>query len=266
MLFSFNGNSFRRAEKGEKGMQIIDRVLTLLELLSSNNDGYMITEISEKLELPISTVHRILSSLKKHNYIEQDEETKKYKLGLNVLNLAVNLLNNNDVRAISRKHIKKISMKYNNLVFLTLMQNDVAICIDTVESSGNMNFYVKIGSEMPINATASAQAIAAYMKENEVNEILEKQYSKKYTSRTLTEVESVKKKLKQIRETGYAICDEELETGTVAISVPIRDFSKKVIGSITMVEIKLDTSIQEKKIIDLKETAKVISCALGYQD
>lgn len=246
-------------------MQIIDRLLELLNLLSKRKEGYMISEISENLYIPISSIHRMLACLKKHDYVVQDPETKKYKLSWKVLHLAVNLLNNHDIRLVARPYLERLSLEHEEVVFLTIMENNRAICIDTVMCSDRAKFYVKIGSEMPMNAAVAAQVILAYMDEKMIDKILSEQKGRRFTSHTLTNTEDIKKKLKVIQKMGYGLCDEELETGVTAIAVPIRDYSKNVVASITMVGIKSENFIDENKIQDLKHIASEISIALGYQ-
>ncbi len=246
-------------------MQIIDRAFELLELLSKNKGGYMISELSEKLDVPISSVHRLLSSFKKKNYIVQDPQTKRYRLGLKVLNLAVNLLNNCDIRKIVRPHMEALCSKHGEAVFLTIFENETAVCIDTVMNENSCKFYVKIGSEMPIHAAVAGQVILADEDEDRIDFVLKKTDYVPYTAYTITDPEKLKQKLKEIKKMGYGICDEELEIGVQAFGVPIRDHSGKAIASITMLRIKTGNEIEKEKLEDLKKTAFDISLALGYR-
>ena len=246
-------------------MQIIDRAFELLELLSKNKGGYMISELSEKLDVPISSVHRLLSSLKKNNYIVQDPQNKRYKLGLKVLNLAVNLLNNYDIRNIARTYLEALCSKHGEAVFLTIFENEIAVCIDTVMNENSCKFFVRIGREMPIHAAVAGQVILADADEEMIDSVLKKTDYIQYTPYTITDPEKLKQKLKEIKKMGYGICDEELEIGVQAFGVPIRDHSGKAIASITMLRIKTGNNIEKEKLEDLKKTAFDISLALGYR-
>lgn len=247
-------------------MQIIDRVTTLIELLGESKDGYTITEISEHLDYPMSSIHRMLSSLKKGGYVVQDDRSRRYKLGLQILKIAVDLLNNNDVRKISRRHLERLSRKYENLGVLSVIESNSVVCIDTVEEPSNMTLHVKVGTEMPLNASAGAQAIIAYMDDNHVDGLFSIRENKRYTYTTLCNLEDIKKRLKLVRSKGYAICNEELEAGVVSIAAPIRDYSNSVIGSIGLKEIKSANSINDEKICELLRTASSISRELGYKE
>ena len=248
-------------------MRIVDRMLELLDLLSGKDEGYMITEISELLDIPISSTHRMLASLKKHGYTVQDHQTKKYKIGLKVLRLAVNMLNHMDVRVVARPHMEELSKKYGEIVFATILDLETksAICIDTVTPFSGYSFYVKIGSEMPMNAAVSAQVILAYMGEDKINEVISGREHRRFTQNSLLDSGLIKEKLSNIRRKGYGICDEELEMGVRAIAAPVLNLYGQVIASITMVGIKLGEPIEDKKIQEIQEAAMNISQELGFQ-
>lgn len=245
----------------------MDRTLELLDLLSEKEEGYMITEIAEILDIPISSVHRLLTSLRKNGYILQDHQTKKYKLGLKILQLAINLLNHTDIRRVARPYMEKLSQKYDEVVFLTVIDEDTrrAICIDTVIPSTTYKFYVKLGSEMPVNAAVAAQAILAYMDEKLVDEIIQQKEHKQYTPHSLIDPKEIKEKIQKIGKTGYGICDEELEIGVKAIAAPVMNQYGQVVASIATVGMKVWEKNGEEKIKDIQEAAMDISYALGFQ-
>ncbi len=244
-------------------MQIVDRISELLDILVEAKDGYSVSELSEKMSLSPSSVHRMLASLKKIGYVAQEPDTKKYRVGLKVLTLAVNLLNHYDIRTIALPHMKWVSEKHDKLVFLSVSQNNLVVCIETVELSSSMKFYVKLGSEMPLNAAAAAQAIMAYESDEKIDQLLKEETYKKFTDFTITQPLDLKNKLMKIREKGYALCERELEDGVDAVSVPIRDFSNKVVASLTMTGLK---GVDEPLIQDVVEAAYRISHNLGYNE
>jgi DNA-binding IclR family transcriptional regulator len=247
-----------------KIMQIVDRISDLLDILAQEKDGCSVSEISERMKLSPSSVHRMLSSLREKNYVVQNTITKKYKIGLKILTLAVKLLNHYDVRAISKKYMNELSSKYDNLVFLSAYQNGLVVCIDTVEMASNMKFYVNIGSKMPLNGAAAAQSIIAFDSDEFKKEIFSKQKYKKYTNSTIDTEEKLKERFNEVIRDGYAICDGELEDGVCAMSAPIRDYTNSVVASLSMTGIRTVDSISRNKINDLIKTALKISNELGY--
>ena len=73
-------------------MQLIDRALNALEILSQNMNGMSVTDLAEQLGIPASSTHRILSSLKGNHFVVQDEHTKKYRLGYKICAIATGVV------------------------------------------------------------------------------------------------------------------------------------------------------------------------------
>lgn len=247
-------------------MQTINRIIDLLELLSQHNNGLMISEISQEINLPISTTHRMLNSLKKRGYISQDALTKRYQLGISILSLAVSVINNNDIVNSARPYMEALSSSCQNLVFLTVEENNKAICVSMVNNSNKVKFYVKIGSEMPVHCAVGAQAIFAYKTDKEIDALLKNKTFTRYTEHTLVEAAPIKEKLAFIKQMGYGICDEEMELGVRAIAVPIKNRFGQISASLTVIGIKYNESKEDQLHIieDLKRTASQISKTLGY--
>lgn len=245
-------------------MKTVDRITKLLEFLSKHKDGIGINEISESIDIPLSTTHRILNSLKKDGYVSQDRLTKRYKLGIKVLSLATNLVNDMDIVKIARPIIEDLSTKYGQLVFLSVLENNKIICVDMVNNSKRMKFYVRIGSTMPIHCTAAGKSIVANLDEAKIDNLLKNGNIKRYTPHTKIEEVEIKKEFSMIRQNGYAVCNEELELGVNAISIPIYGRDNMVYASITIMIMKHLKYDENQIINDLKYSGNKISEYLGY--
>lgn len=245
-------------------MKTVDRITKLLEFLSEYRDGIGINEISESIDLPLSTTHRMLSALKKNDYVCQDKLTKRYKLGIRILSLATNMINNMDIVKIARPIIEDLSIKYGQLVFLSVLENNRVICVDMVNYSKIMKFYVRIGSNMPVHCASASKVIVANLEESRINDILKSEDIKKYTTNTKVEIDEIKKELSMIRQQGYAECKEELELGVNAFAIPIYGRDNEVYASITIMIMNHLEYDREQIINDLKYSGNKISEYLGY--
>lgn len=246
-------------------MQAVDRVIKLLELLSEYSDGLGINDISERVDLPLSTSHRILKALKKKGYVVQDNITKRYRLGMEILTLAINLLNNIDITKIANPVIEELSTKQGQLIFLSVIEDDNIICVDMANNSRQAKLYVQIGYSMPPYCSAAAKAIVAFLDEEEIDNILDKRDRIKYTQHTKLDTAEIRKELSTIRHLGYAICDEEMYVGVKAFSVPIYRRDGRACASITTMLIDQTEYDEEYIIQDLEYAADKISKSLGYR-
>ncbi|HHY46611.1 MAG TPA: IclR family transcriptional regulator [Firmicutes bacterium] len=250
-------------------MQIINRLIEILFALADARTGLGITELAETVRLPKSTVHRILQSLLKYRFVCQDEETKKYRLGLGILALGTSLLNQIDIRSVILPYLESLSERLGETVFLTVLEGDQAICVEKVESQEKrVRFFAQIGSVMPFHCTASGKAILAFQPKAVVERILSGYNFERYTASTITSREELEKELAGVREKGYAVCDREMEGLVRAVAAPIRRDSGRVTASITVIGLidRFDRHFMARAARLTMECADQISRQLGYRD
>lgn len=217
-------------------MNSIEKSIQILNYLSHAERNVSITELSQKLLFPKSTVHRMLNTLSKYSIVSQDKETFKYKLGLQIVKYSNSFYNSFDFRLVAKPILKSICSETKLTTFLTTWYNEKGICIDSITPSlkANTHLFVEIGKEMPFNCAASAKILLAYQQEKEIERILNRENLHKYTPKTIVEPKDLEKHLNTIKHQGFAFCDEELEEGAKAIAAPVKDINNEVIASITI--------------------------------
>lgn len=248
-------------------IQSIDRAVEILEILSKTNEGEPISAISSETGLAISTTHRILSSLMENKLVSQDSSTKYYKLGIRVLTMSVNFLNNNRIVSVSKYHLEELANKQKILTALFVLEAEEVVCVDCILDTHEYNaqFCVKIGSRMPMQSSAAAKIIWANQTDEELKNILEKKSPfERFTERTKCKPNEIFEDLKMSKLRGYAVCDEELERSVVAIAAPIYNFNSKAIAALSVTTFKGDEKVNEQLINDVILCAKKISYDLGY--
>lgn len=243
-------------------MQLVERTLDVLLALSKEPDGLSVTELAEKLNLPSSSTHRILASLKKNRFVMQSSETKKYRLGYMVLTLTNNMTKENNLTLAAKPYMKELADKLDMTITLCVMEDENIVCIYYVESKDTSMFYVRTGFAMPPHATSAGKAIQAYMPIEQVERIYFNNHEK-ITSYTKTDFEHFVMELKEVREKGYAVSDEELQIGVQGVACPIFDYNRKPVASVAFTALKSDNPVTEKNIQLLKEYAQKISSSIG---
>lgn len=137
-------------------MQLIDRALKALEIMSRNAEGISVSELSDKLGIPASSTHRILSSLKSNHFVLQDEETRKYRLGYKICGIAAGIARGSVLTMSARPYMKKLSESIDRNVVLCIMEERAVMNIASVERKDSNMYMVKIGYEMPVYSTSAA--------------------------------------------------------------------------------------------------------------
>ncbi len=151
-IYFYNAEQYK---KREDQMKSLKKVIDILDCLSDTERDMGVTELSKKLNLPKSTVYRILKDLLEYSMVEQEKDTFKYKIGLRLLKYSNSLLRSFDLRQIAKPVLIKVCDETEETTLLTVWRNDQGFCIDSIFSSKNINLslFVEIGREMPFHCT-----------------------------------------------------------------------------------------------------------------
>lgn len=257
-----------RMAKKVKKLNSLDRGLEILEILASTKKQMGVTELSEWLNIDKASVYRALATLESHKMVEQDPETKKYSLGLKLIELSGSLLNQLELRVRAKPFLKELCERTGESAHLTTFIDNTIVYIDREETSGRITVKTEIGMEAPFHCTATGKAVAAFLPEEKIEELIKTKGLTPYTPKTIVSPSMLKAHFVSIRESGYAIDDEEFDIGVRCIGAPIWDFKGKVIGSVgisgSIVTMTLENI--QKYIPVVLEISKKISAAMGYKE
>lgn len=209
-------------------IQVADRLFGALELLAENGDAGVM-EVSTALGLNKSTAHRVLNSLIYMGYARQNEETGRYEPSLKVVDLANKVMKHVDIVQVVRPYLRKLMELTDETVHFVERDGTDAVYIDKVESYRNgIQMVSRIGSRIPLYCSGVGKAIAAELDEHEVEEIWNRSRILPLTPYTITDFETFRRELSEIRERGYALDNEENESGVRCIAVSLKDYTGRV--------------------------------------
>lgn len=241
-------------------IQVADRLFLTLETLAGAGP-LTLADLSRRLELNKSTAHRLLSSLIYLGYVKQDPETQKYDLSLKLLNLSNTLLGRMDILEVVRPHLKKLSRETGETVHFVQLDGPEAVYIYKEESQQNsVRMVSKVGNRIPLYCSGVGKAMAADMEEGQIRAFWAASPIQKLTEHTITDYQDFLSKLKEIRDRGYALDDEENEPGVRCIAVSIPDYRgrAKYAFSISAPAARMtDRRIEELSAIVLKVKADI---------
>ncbi|MFC1877329.1 IclR family transcriptional regulator [Thermodesulfobacteriota bacterium] len=259
--------------KGKKPtnlVQTIARTALILESLGQYPNGLSLGELSEKVDLPKGTTHRLLTSMAYFDFIRQDQVTKHYHLGFKLVELGNNLLSHIDIRKEARPYLIDLSDDVQETIHLVVLDQNKALYIDKVDlhsRRGGLQMVSRLGSRNPLNCTAVGKVLLAYMPEMDAEIIIQQIDPDRRTNNTITDPSELKRHLNTIRAKGYAIDDEENEIGVRCVAAPIRNEIGKVVAAMSVsgpttriTSKKIDESLKTR----VTETAMRISRKLGY--
>jgi len=253
-------------KKEEKGkIKSIEKALDLLELLSNNKKEMSITEIGTELHMGFSTVYRILTTLKCHGYVVQNQQTSKYTLGIKLFVLGCKVQSAINLVETVTPFLQKLSQKTNESINFAILEGREAVCLSKIESSEVLRTDIKIGERLPSHCTAIGKALLAFLPERKFTMLYGKDNKKlhTFTPNSIYSVMELKKCLKKIKKDGYAIDKEEFKIGINCLGVPIINNEGKSIAGISITGPSSRFNLSEMK--KLKNTLISISKDISNQ-
>jgi DNA-binding IclR family transcriptional regulator len=266
MIFCHSSGKGLKLMVKKYSVPALEKAIAIIELLNESDQGLTVTEIHTQLGLPKATVFMILSVLEEHN-IAKKNTYGQYSLGPRIYTLGMSYMTKLDLRKISRPHMEKLSKETGFTSHLGIMVDDYLLFVDKVEIQSFIKFNTFPGMRTALHVTSMGKAILAFHKDEEINELVERLELGRYTPNTITDKEKFKQALKRIRETGYAIEDEEGEVGVRCIGAPIFNIDGKVIAAVSVTALKPDLQVDSFQEVGNKvmEAARNISSEMGYQ-
>jgi len=248
-----------KKEKPNYPIKVLDKSLSVLELLLQKGSAMNMTELSEKLGLYPSTIHRILDTLRYWGYIEQDPNTQKYQLGLKLLELGMAKLHQMDLVREATPYLKELVNQCNETVHLGVLEEGEVLYLAKEESSQTIRMISYVGKRAPLHCTSLGKVLLAYLSAEERKKILGEKVLPRFTENTITDRRELEKELSKVKERGFALDREENEKDVRCVAAPIRNYQGKVVAamSISSPIFRIDKNAQN-------EISKKISKRLGY--
>jgi len=247
-------------------IKVLDKSLSVLELLLQKGSAMNMTEISEKLEIYPSTIHRILDTLKYRGYVEQNPHTQKYQLGLKALELGMAKLHQMNLVKEATPYLKELVNQCNETVHLGVLEEEEVLYLAKEESSHTIRMCSYVGKRAPLHCTALGKVLLAYLSAEERKKILGEKVLPRLTENTITDKRELEKELGKVREQGFALDREENEKDVRCVAAPIRNHQGEVIAALSISSpiFRIDKNTQNNLKEALIQTSREISKRLGY--
>jgi len=248
-------------------VQVLDRALAILDLLSFEGPDLSLGEVSDKLELHKSTVHRLIMVLERHKLIERNSLNGRYRLGLKLFELGTRAVSRLDLRERARPVLERLVLETSETVHLGILDDTEVLYLDKVEPARSVRMSSSVGRRNPAYCTAMGKSILAYLTEAQVEAIVRKHGLKAMTANTITSLLELKAELAGIRERGYAVDNEEIEEGVRCVGCVVRDFSGGPVAAISVSAPAFRISREKAKNLSrpVIAAANTLSAELGYK-
>ncbi|HKE31642.1 MAG TPA: IclR family transcriptional regulator [Candidatus Angelobacter sp.] len=212
----------------------VKRTLAILETLDSSRRGLNISEMSRKLELPKSSVHVLMATLEQLGYIQKDNGSNNYFLGLKTYAFGRGMMNNLSLAEIALPHMRALVNELKLTSHLAVLDKDQGVFIQKVESPSLICFDTYVGRRMDLHCTGVGKVILAYESEDVLKRFFSKKSYIRYTNKTITSPRRLRQEINKVRQSGFAIDDEEEELEVRCVAVPVFNQAAKFAAALSV--------------------------------
>lgn len=206
------------APAARRSVQSITRALEIIEALAAAGRAIGITDIAERVDLPLPTIHRILHTLIGSGYVFQTPR-RQYALGARLISLA--RYAGGALGVTLRPYLNKVVDATGESTSVAMLDQDFARYISHIPAEYTMRMYTEIGNQVSLHATGVGKAILASMPVAAARATVQRAGLRRFTPNTITDEGTLFTELDTIRTRGYAIDNEEHEVGVRCVAVPI---------------------------------------------
>lgn len=250
------------------GPRAIGRVLQTLEVLARHREGETLSELSQRLGSPKSSLFYLLRSLTRLGYLVRGADSR-YRLGPGAFTLAMAALSSRELPELARPFLEDLVERSGETALIGTLATDapVAVYIDKVDSQNPLRYTVSLGERRPLYCSAIGKLFLAYMTPEAQDEYLHSTRLKPVARHTITDRAALKRNLAEIRRTGLSVTREEVVEGAGGISAPIFDREGQLTAALVVAGPSARMNANFARLAkQVKDTARSLSRVLGAAD
>lgn len=210
-------------------VQSIERAFAVLGALSDGPLG--VTEVAERVDLPKSTVARLLGTLAGEDAVEQVPGATTYRLGGRIVSLAAAVLPTRSMVALARPNLIELAAAVGEAAGLSIADGPRVHYVDQVDTPNPVQVRDWTGTRAPMHAVPSGQVLLSHLAPGALERYLARPLER-FTPRTITDPEALRERLRQVALDGWAWGREEFAEGINSVAAPISDQNGELVAAI----------------------------------
>jgi len=219
--------------KKETGSALRKAVLVLDALFDSGHP-MSLAELSQHLDLPRQTVHRIVRQMEGLDLIRRDFSRDRFAVGGRMLSLGINALCTASHAGPMRATLKTLVAEIGETCNIGVLDRDEVVYIDRVECDWQLRLQFGPGSRIPFHATAIGKLLLTHLPSRTRRRLIESALLEPFTETTITDPGCLEDEIQKIRRQGFATNDQERIAGLIGLAVPISDGDGRVVAGLAM--------------------------------
>jgi len=214
-------------------VQALDRALRLLEILAASS-GLTLSELAEQSEQAIATVYRALVTLQARGMVEVEEPGQVWHIGAGAFRVGSAFLRRTKVVERARGPMERLARDTGETANLGMEVGGEVLFLAQFEAANAIRAFFPPGSKGPMHVSGIGKALLAWYSTERVGEILARKGLERFTSLSLSSIESLERDLARTRERGFAIDDQERAEGMRSVAAPIFNADAEPIAALAV--------------------------------
>ena len=250
-----------------ESLGLLDKSLSVLELLAESSQPVGPTELAARLELNKATVYRILQVLSRRGYVSKGDRGL-YTAGAKLVEVASNYLSNLELQTEAKPYLTMLYAELNLSVHLGMLEGLDTVYVERLELRPSGRDYAHVGYKSPAHCSSIGKCLMASLSGDELDETLYQCHFEGFTPNTITDPQKFREHLRVVRAQGWAMDNEEYLPGSCCVGVPVFDYRGDAIACVSVSGTKEQFSQSRLPFIikKVQDTAALISKRMGYTD
>lgn len=244
-------------------VQSVDRAFSVFGLFILKRKPLGITEIAQELELHTSVVHRLLSTMEAHHFVEQLSDSSKYQIGPKAFELGAVYMNNSLIME-GKRFLPELANKTGKMAHLGILHEETVLYLVNQVPHESIRMLPQVGIRKPVSSTAAGKILLAWLDEEQVSTLIKNQGLSISTPNSIRTIDEFFTELVKVREQGYAVDNHEMAMDFQCVAVPVRDNTGNVIAAISIGGRKISLDSMDEIVDILLSYSEAISERLGY--
>jgi len=243
-------------------IQVIERMMTLLDALAASPEPATLKHLASATELHPSTAHRILGAMTTARFVER-QDAGTYRLGIRLLELGNLVKSRINVREVALPFMQELHETIGEAINLGVRHDDEIVYIERTSSGRSLVRVVYlVGGRAPLHLTSLGKLFLAADTQQKVRDYARRTGLPGKTPRSLTTLEALEKELDKVRRHNIAYDDEEAEIGLKCVAAPIYDEEDHIVAALS-VSAPADRH-DPAWVAQIRKAANDVSQALGH--
>jgi len=215
------------------GLSSVGNAARLLKAFLSREREIGVSELSRRLGLGKSTVHRLLTTLVQEGLVEKTD-SGGYRLGLTMFELGQVVQSHMDLHGAVGPVLAALREETHEGCQVGVLDGHEVVYIDRLESSQTLRLFNETGRRVPVHTTSSGKVLLAHLADDDLDRVLDVAPLNQMTPKSITDPAALRTELSRIRARGWSEAVEEREIGVASIAAPVRDASGRVVAAISI--------------------------------